>query len=785
MSSDDLIRTRGVVEDSVPRSTSDPSLFVSPQTKMHTTKLFGSNGERRSKNSMRHRKRLPQSCSAMRWFLVSCSCFYLLSESNGVTVEDDEGNGRKRFLRTAVAAALTEPSPTDSLAGNTEEVYDYESYHAAHKIPVPALSTTMMGLQQHGESRLKNDNIVSVQHSGIFSFAGTNQAMKSLASEINESETLETHHHDQRRGPLAFAGTNQAMLNFASGSSGEEDVSKGRRILTTQQNNDPLLETNMWLKHMPHVWEVDTEQLEQQAREADSETSFDFDSDTSLDSAPDTPFTSDSDTRQPRQYSSPSRTDADLDNGRYLVGLEMRDIKVHQQIIIDYHDTNEFGEKRVEPLRIKFIPSDGVNSDDLLPLLLEKSFKESSELWSSALLLVPVTGRIFPSVGTCGSASIPLEDREKGVNGADILIYISNDNRFCGGASMHSAVCDFDQNMRPLVGNINICTKNIPTNTGAETLITPKTLDRYTSYITTETGRVLGASTSFFRHYKNPDTSIAYGTMEKTITCVDGTKETIQVPNMISAKLESNKGGTSCFGGFLDDHLFFGEHLSAFQSVGPSSLSPLTLALLEDSSWYIANYTVSSEIPFGRGAGCQFARGGCIPGNEKNNWGFHCDAIDTPGCDPSHSFKASCDLLQTSIGSSNSYCPMFVRGAVDCSEEPSHPNQQALTGEYYGKESKCFNTDTTQPMCLRAVCNERDYTIDVHYADNVISCSFDGQIIDVHELLRIECPRIAAVCPTLHCPSNCSGRGVCDEGRDGKHTCICDNPFDESPGCWH
>lgn len=203
--------------------------------------------------------------------------------------------------------------------------------------------------------------------------------------------------------------------------------------------------------------------------------------------------------------------------------------------------------------------------------------------------------------------------------------------------------------------------------------------------------------------------------------------------------------------------------------------------MLEDSSWYVANYTVSTEVPFGRGSGCQFARGGCIPDNDKNNWGFHCNTIDTLGCDPSHSFKASCDLLDTSTDSSDSFCPMFVRGAVDCSEESSQP---ALAGEYYGEGSKCFNTDKTEPMCLRAVCNEKDYTIDIHFSDVVFSCSFDGQIIDTMENLRIECPRIAAVCPTLHCPSNCSGRGVCDEGRDGKHTCICDNPFDDSPGCW-
>lgn len=544
--------------------------FVSPEATWPLRQQPGSspinNSKGRGKCSTRKRTRFLQSNNSMRRFLISCSCFYLLSESNGV----DDGSGRKRFLRTAVAAAategaLTEPSPTDILAETIEEEFDYELYHVTHNIPLPALSTTMMGLQHGGGGPgLKDDNVISVQRKGIFSFAGTNQAMKSFATESNEKSDIS----ETQRKPFAFAGTNQAMLNFASGSNEEEDVSKGRRILAaTQQNNDPLFESNIFMKHMPHVWELDTEQVEQQAREADSDTSFD--SDTPLQSR--------------HSSSSSSRTDADLDNGRYLVGLEMRDIKVHQQIIIDYHDTNEFGEKRLEPLRIKFLPSDGVNWS---PSLVENSFKESSKLWSSALSLVPVSGRIYPSVDTCGDASIPLEDREKGVNDADVLIYISSDNRFCGGASMHSAVCDYDQNMRPLVGNINICTNNIPTSkSDVETTIDPRTMDRYTGYITSETGRVLGASTSFFRHYKNLDSSIAYGTMEKTVTCVDGSTEKIEVPNMISesestgevsyeirtpkvievvrnhfdcmtltgAKLESKEGGTSCFGGFLDD----------------------------------------------------------------------------------------------------------------------------------------------------------------------------------------------------------------------------------------
>ena len=35
-------------------------------------------------------------------------------------------------------------------------------------------------------------------------------------------------------------------------------------------------------------------------------------------------------------------------------------------------------------------------------------------------------------------------------------------------------------------------------------------------------------------------------------------------------------------------------------------LSPLTLALMEDSGWYIANFSKASLLPWGHGAGCDF-----------------------------------------------------------------------------------------------------------------------------------------------------------------------------------
>ncbi len=164
--------------------------------------------------------------------------------------------------------------------------------------------------------------------------------------------------------------------------------------------------------------------------------------------------------------------------------------------------------------------------------------------------------------------------------------------------------------------------------------------------------------------------------------------------------------------------------------------------------------------------------------------GFYCAEVGKMGCDITHSSKARCDALVGGFSSPHGdICPMYVRGAIVCAHgTPDSP--LTLPGEVYGETSKCFLTDEGQPMCLQGTCNEEKRGIDIRYEDEVFTCTREGHIIDTQKGLRIECPRIAAVCPDLVCPSNCSARGVCDVDRDGKYTCICDDPFDDSPGCW-
>ncbi|KAL3792182.1 hypothetical protein HJC23_009646 [Cyclotella cryptica] len=611
---------------------------------------------------------------------------------------------------------------------------------------------------------------------------------------INEDIDIEHRLYDLERQLFEFAGAIESMRNFQSFDLRSDSTDRGNKMMS---QISPIQSSLLWSPGEAH-----------DSFGSSLKAMSSLQNDTA-----------------PRLTRSPS----DLDNGRFLVGLDIREVESHQQIIVEYESLSfaGYGKSR-QPIRIKFELSGG-QSDFVLSELLQTSFVASANSWSKALKVTPVRDKIFPTVKTCGGAFVPSSDREHGVDEADIVIYVSSDNSFCGGAAMHSSVCDFDQFMRPLVGNINICTNNVHNvnNIPGRKYVENSTLIEYAGYVTTETGRILGASASLFRYYHNPETSTRYGTTLKSLTCVDGTQETMELPNIVvedfdanghqiyeirtprvteivgnhfncmditGARLERGVSRIGCFGSFLDDHIFYSEDVSGFElasTKGPS-ISPFTLALLEDSSWYEANYEVSTETSFGRGAGCQFAKGGCTIDETSlelvsRNSDFHCSEIGEVGCDPSHTYKAKCDFSDT-VGHADSdtdfFCPLYTRGATSCSDSSDSIDPFAIQGEYYGESSKCFHTNRGHPMCLRGECNTSKQTIDIHYDGTIYSCYRDGQIIDTDIGLHIKCPNIAAVCPSIACPSSCSGKGFCDKDVDGKYSCICDNPYDESPGCY-
>jgi len=84
----------------------------------------------------------------------------------------------------------------------------------------------------------------------------------------------------------------------------------------------------------------------------------------------------------------------------------------------------------------------------------------------------------------------------------------------------------------------------------------------------------------------------------------------------------------------------------------PEFLTPLTLALLEDTGWYVANYEKSSKSPFGMGAGCDFVNEPCIVNGNIPAYseGSFCNTSDMNefGCDPTHRLISNCNLVDFS-----------------------------------------------------------------------------------------------------------------------------------------
>ena len=437
------------------------------------------------------------------------------------------------------------------------------------------------------------------------------------------------------KGLLAFAGTNLAMKNFASYGiidEGDDDIMDGISTSSSSSNipimyentlasiskyRSSLLESNELAEddiddNSSSIYDTSTNELlpkEDADSSTDKQTDIESvlaDSTSELESpAMEVNFTSTTSAALSDQSQS---TYSNLDRGRHLVGLEVREVQPHQQIIIDYQDiVSDYDydehEPSIRPLRIRFLlpdHDDGVDylkNSKILSQFLDNSFNQTATFWAQALSLPPVIDNVIPTVPSCGGANIPQLHRETGVDNADIIVYVSGDNTFCGGSIMHSSICDFDQFMRPLVANINICTNNIPgvslsSSAAVETddiqqAIPTNVLADYNEYILTETSRILGASTSLFQHYHNPDTDTSYGTTETYANCIDGSQESVSLPNIISedvdtstgnvyyelrtprvievvrnnfncmtltgARMEVKKGGTSCFGGFLDD----------------------------------------------------------------------------------------------------------------------------------------------------------------------------------------------------------------------------------------
>lgn len=294
--------------------------------------------------------------------------------------------------------------------------------------------------------------------------------------------------------------------------------------------------------------------------------------------------------------------------------------------------------------------------------------------------------------------------------------------------------------------------------------------------------------------------------------------------SLAGARLENQPTGDSCSGAHFDERLFYSELMGPIFSGTTDVLSPLTLALLEDSGWYKVFYEGSEVSPYGHAAGCPFVNDDCIINNKVPDYaaGAFCTRATKVNlssgqievgsndvlCDPTHRSMGICDLFDRitsgfefdpmgaryfsdltlqALTSQNDWCPVpSIPTGIDCTDKNGPQLVATYTGEEYGPTSRCVNFEKgifarSVAGCFNVQCDAENRRVIV----NGQTCNFDGEVIEFRRTDgffkgNMICPSLAVICPQLYCQAGCSARGLCNYDTN---QCECFDADDTTPIC--
>ena len=395
--------------------------------------------------------------------------------------------------------------------------------------------------------------------------------------------------------------------------------------------------------------------------------------------------------------------------------------------------------------------SNSTSNAEKIAYLESEILPAAAEFWHQALSVIPVEGNLLVNQNqlfngeVCGlpEVIVPVEHMEEGISGADIIVYVagSDNPNYCGGLRLAVALlCNTDAFDRPTAGSMNVCLDAIPeTSEGREARA-----DEYIQTLIHEFSHILGMSSNsyvLFHDHATGRPRTPRPLQLTTVECVNGniqeeylpagnTLELFNHPNtgqrtaqivtptvvqvvrnqflcqqLAGAPLENTPtSSSSCLGDHGEERFFATESLSSvFTGDVPSVLSPLTLALLEDSGWYYANFTMAKLSTFGHMAGCDFVTKPCLEDGTltESSKVFFCNTTTTAGCSPDLTWKQGCTLLQYSaelpvqyfddprIGGplQSDFCPVFSSEysdsagnllSTDCREQANTPQDNTF-----------------------------------------------------------------------------------------------------------
>ncbi|KAL7607136.1 uncharacterized protein LOC111920667 [Lactuca sativa] len=438
---------------------------------------------------------------------------------------------------------------------------------------------------------------------------------------------------------------------------------------------------------------------------------------------------------------------------------------------------------------------------------LQKALGKTAEWFERALGVERVRGNLrlsgYSACGQDGGVQLPREYVEKGVANADLVLLVTT-RPTTGNTLAWAVACERDQWGRAIAGHVNVAPRHLTAE--AETLLSATLIH--------EVIHVLGFDPHAFTHFRDERKRRRTQVTKQMVDEKLGRMVTrVVLPrvvmhsryhygafseNFTGLELEDG-GGRGTSGSHWEKRLLMNEIMTG--SVDTRSVvSKMTLALLEDSGWYEANYSMAEVLDWGSNQGTEFVTSPC------NIWkgAYHCNTTQFSGCTYNREAEGYCPILnysgdlppwaryfpQPNKGGQSSladYCTYFVAYSDgSCIDTNSARMPDRMLGEVRGSNSRCMASSLVRNGFVRGSmaqgngCYQHrcvNMTLEVAVDGIWKACpeaggpvqfpGFNGELICPahHELCSVKKNPLLV---STQCPNSCNSNGDCVNGK-----CIC------------
>ncbi|KAL2649366.1 hypothetical protein R1flu_017494 [Riccia fluitans] len=460
---------------------------------------------------------------------------------------------------------------------------------------------------------------------------------------------------------------------------------------------------------------------------------------------------------------------------------------------------------------------------------LYEALGETAAWFRRALSVEPVKGPLrlsgYSACGQDGGVQLPRQYVDEGVMDADLVLLVTT-RPTTGNTLAWAVACERDQWGRAIAGHVNVAPRHLTAE--AETLLSATLIH--------EVMHVLGFDPHAFAHFrderKRRRTQVVrqgfddmLGRMVTRVTLPRVVMHSRQhygaySEDFVGLELEDG-GGRGTAGSHWEKRLLMNEIMTG--SVDTRSVvSAMTLALLEDSGWYKANFSMAEQLDWGRNQGVDFVRSPC------SEWtgAYHCNSTHSSGCTYNREAEGYCPIVrynsnlpswaqyfsEANKGGQSSladYCAYFVAYSDgSCTDTNRARSPDRMLGETRGEDSRCMlsslvrtgfvrGTLTQGNGCYQHRCTNDSLEVAVDgiwkvcpEEGGVVQYSgFNGELMcpPYHELCNKVAPKLPGECPNAcnlngecvsglckcfigysgddcsnrDCPNGCGGHGLC------------------------